>query len=432
MSKFEGGFLLGAATAAHQVEGNNIYSDYWAQEHMEFTSFAEPSGLAVDHYHRFEEDIKLMSSAGLNAYRFSIEWARVEPEQGKFDAGEIEHYRKVLQCCRANGIEPIVTMHHFSSPRWLIEKGGWEAETTVGYFADYCKYVIEQLGDEINYVCTINEANMGLQIAAVAEKYMKMMKATAAKKSEGAETNLEGQVQVGLNISPMERMAKQAEENVKVFGTAQPQTFVSMRTREGDILVMKAHQAAKAAMKAVKPSLLIGLTLSLHDIQILPGGETAADKEWEEDFSHYLPYIKDDDFLGVQNYTRSIYGANGQEPNPEGARTTQMGYENYPEALEHVVRRVHNELKIPLIVTENGIATSEDFERETFIEKALAGVQNCISDGIPVKGYCYWSLLDNFEWQKGFSMTFGLIEVDRTTMERHPKKSLSKLGSFRD
>ena len=432
MIKFGSDFLLGAATAAHQVEGNNIYSDYWAQEHMEFTSFAEPSGLAVDHYHRFEEDIKLMSAAGLNAYRFSIEWARIEPKQGKFDAEKIEHYRKVLQCCRANGIEPIVTMHHFSSPKWLIEKGGWEAETTVGYFADYCKYVIEQLGDEINYVCTINEANMGLQLAAIAEKFMKMMKATAAKKREGVGTNLEGQVQVGLNISPMKRMAKQAEENVKVFGTDKPQTFVSMRTREGDILVMKAHQAAKAAMKAVKPSLLIGLTLSLHDIQILPGGETAADKEWEEEFSHYLPYIKDDDFLGVQNYTRSIYGANGQEPNPEGARTTQMGYENYPEALEHVVRRVHNELKIPLIVTENGIATSEDSEREAFIEKALAGVQNCISDGIPVKGYCYWSLLDNFEWQKGFSMTFGLIDVDRTTMERNPKKSLSKLGSFRD
>ena len=302
MNKFDSTFLLGASTAAHQVEGNNIYSDYWAQEHMEFTSFAEPSGLAVDHYHRFEEDIKLMSAAGLNAYRFSIEWARIEPKQGKFDAEKIEHYRKVLQCCRANGIEPIVTMHHFSSPKWLIEKGGWEAETTVGYFADYCKYVIEQLGDEINYVCTINEANMGLQLAAIMEKYMKMMKATAAKKSEDAGTNLEGKIQVGVNISPMDRMAKQAEENEKVFGTAMPQTFVSARTREGDILVMKAHQAAKAAMKAVKPSLQVGLTLSLHDIQAIPGGEAKADKEWEEEFSHYLPYIKDDDFFGIQKF----------------------------------------------------------------------------------------------------------------------------------
>ena len=109
-----------------------------------------------------------------------------------------------------------------------------------------------------------------------------------------------------------------------------------------------------------------------------------------------------------------------------------MGYENYPEALEHIIRRVHSELGIPLIVTENGIVISDDSEREVFIEKALAGVQICISDGIPVKDYCYWSLLDNFEWQKGFSMTFGLIEVDRTTMGRYPKKSLSKLGSFRD
>lgn len=112
---------------------------------------------------------------------------------------KIEHYRKVLQCCRENGIEPIVTMHHFSSPKWLIEKGGWEAETTIKYFTDYCRYVIEQLGDEINYVCTLNEANMGLQLAAIMESYMKIMQAAEEKKNEGAGTELEGQVQVGLN-----------------------------------------------------------------------------------------------------------------------------------------------------------------------------------------------------------------------------------------
>ena len=141
------GFLIGAATAAHQVEGNNIHSDYWAQEHMEYTSFNEPSGAACDHYNRYEEDIRLMAEAGLNAYRFSIEWARIEPQPGVFDENEIAHYRKVLECCHANGVEPIVTMHHFTSPRWLIEQGGWEAEATVERFARYCRYVVEQLGD---------------------------------------------------------------------------------------------------------------------------------------------------------------------------------------------------------------------------------------------------------------------------------------------
>ena len=127
-------FLIGAATAAHQVEGNNFHSDYWLQEHLPHTSFTEPSGAACDHYNRYEEDIKLLAGAGLNAYRFSIEWARIEPEEGQFDEREIEHYRDVIRCCKENGVEPIVTLLHFTSPAWLIRKGGWEAETTIEYF----------------------------------------------------------------------------------------------------------------------------------------------------------------------------------------------------------------------------------------------------------------------------------------------------------
>lgn len=170
-------FLFGAATAAHQVEGNNIHSDSWAQEHMEHSSYNEPSGNAVDHYHRYEKDIHLLAGAGLNAYRFSIEWARIEPEEGRFDAGEIEHYRRVIRCCKANGVEPIVTLHHFTSPKWLISKGGWEAETTPADFARYVRYVMERLGNEMNYVCTINEANMGIQVAAIARQYMAQLTA---------------------------------------------------------------------------------------------------------------------------------------------------------------------------------------------------------------------------------------------------------------
>ena len=152
-----GKFLLGAATAAHQVEGNNIYSDFWALEQMENSSYKEPSLDAVDHYHRYEEDIRLLKEAGLNAFRFSIEWARIEPVKGKYEEAEIEHYRKILDCCHENGIVPVVTMHHFSSPKWLVSEGGWENEKTVGYFADYCRYVAERLGSRMEYVCTINE-----------------------------------------------------------------------------------------------------------------------------------------------------------------------------------------------------------------------------------------------------------------------------------
>lgn len=431
-------FFIGAATAAHQVEGNNVNSDYWAQEHMKHTSFVEPSGDAVDHYNRYEEDIQLLADAGLNAYRFSIEWARIEPEKGHFDETEVEHYRKVIRCCKEHGITPIVTMLHFTSPKWLISEGGWEAESTVEYFKNYCTYIAEQLGTELEYVCTINEANMGLQMAAIIERYTKQMQAqmtaatTQSEAAADAAKKTEGTVQVGLNMeSFMAQQRAAASEAMEIFGVPNPQVFVSKRTPEGDLLVMRAHEAARDAMKAVCPHLKVGLTLSLHDIQAQPGGEENAAKEWQEEFEHYLPFIQNDDFFGLQNYTRSLIGTDGIMPAPEGAELTQMDYEFYPEALANVIRKVAGKIKGEIIVTENGVATDDDTRRIEFIRRALQGVESCIADGIPVKGYLHWSLLDNFEWQKGFSMTFGLIAVDRTTQTRHPKPSLKYLGSMR-
>lgn len=431
MEKFAPGFLIGAATAAHQVEGNNVNSDYWLQEHMPHSSFTEPSGDACDHYHRYEEDIRLLAEAGLNAYRFSVEWARIEPEEGRFDENEIAHYKDVIACCKKHGVEPVVTLMHFTSPAWLIRKGGWEAESTVEDFRRYAAFVAERLGPELKYICTINEANMGLQLAAI-EKRFRLMAEQAAKKAASGSRAAESTVQVGMNFEKMmENMKFAAMENAQAFGTPQPQIFVSSRTAHGDELVMRAHQAAKEAVKAVCPQVKVGLTLSLHDLQALPGGESFAAAAWEEEFAHYLPYIRDDDFLGVQNYTRTLYGPQGQLPAPEGAELTQMDYEFYPQGLEHVIRRVAEDFKGDLIVTENGVATADDSRRVAFIDAALAGVRNCLADGLPLKGYFYWSLLDNFEWQKGFAMQFGLIAVDRAAQKRTPKASLGHLGGFR-
>lgn len=215
MQKFEKGFFVGAATAAHQVEGNNIHSDYWAQEQLPHTSFTEPSGIACDHYNKYEEDIKLLADAGLNAYRFSIEWARIEPEEGKFDPAEIEHYRKVIACCKAHGVEPVVTLLHFTSPKWLIAKGGWEAESTVEYFKRYVSYVMEQLGSELHIVCTINEANMGLQLAAISKRF-RLMAEQAAKAAANAGKSAEGSVQVGMNFQKMmENFAFNDQDNYR-------------------------------------------------------------------------------------------------------------------------------------------------------------------------------------------------------------------------
>lgn len=265
--KFPKGFLVGAATAAHQVEGNNTHSDFWAMEQLEHSPFTEPSLDSVDHYHLYEEDIKLLSISGLNSYRFSIEWARIEPEKGHYDSDQIDHYRKVLQCCHTNHVTPVVTMHHFSTPKWLISEGGWENDKTVEYFKNYCMYVVSKLGNLMSYVCTINEANMGLQIASISKSIMRRMGIMP---------------QIGMNFDrfiekflPPERMM-QRKEVAEAFGFENPSDvhdFLSIRTAEGDLMTMRAHEAARAAMKSVCPHLKVGLTLSLYDLQPQNGGD---------------------------------------------------------------------------------------------------------------------------------------------------------------
>lgn len=420
--RFPENFMLGATTAAHQVEGSNIHSDCWAQEQMKHTSYLEPSLDAIDHYNRYEEDVRLLAQAGLNTYRFSIEWARIEPEEGQFNEAEIEHYRGMIRCCKENGVEPMVCMHHFSSPKWLISKGGWEAEETVEYFRRYCAWVMERLGDELNYVCTINEANMRLQMKHVMEKYMRQAQAA-------------GSLQVGVNMEAMMAQMEEANrEAAQVFGLpegAQPQTFQTPCTPEGDRIIIRAHEAARDAIKAVCPHLKVGITLSLHDFQALPGGEAEVEKRWADEFTHYLPALEKDDFIGVQNYTRELVGPEGSVTVPAGADVTDMGHEFYPEGLAHVIRRVAKDYHGDIIVTENGVAAENDVLRVRFIRRALEGVEDCIAEGIPVKGYLHWTLLDNFEWQKAYSVKFGLIAVDRATQKRTVKPSLAYLGSQR-
>ena len=193
---------------------------------------------------------------------------------------------------------------------------------------------------------------------------------------------------------------------------------------------MSAHRAAVKAIKEVNANIKVGLTLSLFDYQAAPGGEAETAKLWHEDFGWYLPHIKDNDFLGVQNYSRKIVDADGaREPAP-GVPVTQMGYEDYPAAIGNVLRKVAKEFPGEMVVTENGIGTDDDARRCEFIKEAFAGVMAAKTDGVPVTGYLHWSLLDNFEWQAGYSKTFGLIAVDRKTQIRYPKESLSVLGAL--
>jgi beta-glucosidase len=413
-------FMVGAATAAHQVEGNNTYSDFWVMEHLKHSDFVEPSGAAVDHYHRYEEDIGLLAQAGLNAYRFSIEWARIEPQEGSFDEAAVNHYRKVLECCAKNNITPIVTLHHFSSPAWLMEKGGWGKPYVIQAFARYVRYIMQQLGNQLPYICTINEANMGYQLNKIAADMMK-----AGKK--------EGGVQVGTNTGlDIKAILLGMFEQGRAFHCSPfaVNTFLKPRKEKQEMVVMEAHRAAVKEIKSICPDTKVGLTLSLFDYQPTENGEAAAEKLWQDDFGFYLPYIKEDDFLGVQNYSRKIVDENGAREPEKGAPVTQMGYEDYPASIGNVLRKVAREYHGDLIVTENGIGTQDDARRCAFIKEAFSSVKNCMKDGLPVKGYFYWSLLDNFEWQAGYSKTFGLVAVDRKTQKRYPKQSLYVLGKL--
>ena len=414
-------FLIGAATAAHQVEGNNRRSDYWIMEHVKHSDFAEPSGLACDHYNRYDEDIRLLAEAGCNAYRFGIEWARIEPEEGRFDQDEIVHYRRVLDCCQKYGIMPVVTLMHFSSPAWLIGAGGWGSREVAGYFSRYARYVAEQLGDRLSYICTINEANMGIQLHKVIKDMMK-----AGKRGEGG-------VQVGQNSGlDMKSILLGMLEQGRAFHTSplHINSFLKPRSEKTERFVMEAHMAAKKAIKEVLPEAKVGLTLSLFDYQPTKAGRDAAVKLWKEDFGWYLPYIREDDFLGVQNYSRKIVDENGAREPAEDAPLTQMGYEDYPRSIGNVLVRVARHFPGELMVTENGIATSDDDRRCAFIKEAVTSVMEAKERGVPVTGYFHWSLLDNFEWQAGFDKTFGLIAVDRTTQIRYPKNSLTVLGNL--
>ncbi|MBD3950002.1 glycoside hydrolase family 1 protein [Tuanshanicoccus lijuaniae] len=412
-------FYIGAATAAHQVEGNNFHSDFWVMEHLKHTSFSEPSLAACDHYHRYQEDIDYMKEAGLNAYRFSIEWARIEPIKGQFNQKEVEHYRDVIAYCKKQGIEPIVTLHHFSSPAWLIGEGGWENVITAKYFADYAEFIAKELGSELTYICTINEANMGVQIAEVVKMYLRQM---------GIDP------QVGLNLGFSEQLQKEQDEARMILGFPEgetAQTFLSMRTDYGNEVIRLAHMKAREKIKAVHQELKVGLTLSLYDIQVVDNSNEAqieAEKKWQQEFQDFLPSIEKDDFLGVQNYTRIMISGQGPVSAPENSLLTQMDYEFYPSGIANVVRKVAKEFNGELLVTENGVATEEDSLRMRFIDEALQELSHCRKEGIRLIGYLYWSLLDNFEWQKGFGMKFGLISVNRDNQKRQVKPSLAYLG----
>jgi beta-glucosidase len=390
---FPEGFLFGTSQSAHQTEGGNTNSDWWWWEHYENSPCHEPSGDACDFYHRYREDIALQAQLGLDAFRFGIEWARIEPAEDEFSQAQLDHYRRMLAACHEHGLTPIVTFHHFTLPRWLHDLGGFTCDRFPALFERYCDHAAAALGDMIGCACTINEPQ-GL-----------------------------GQSGYLLGINPPGHTDDRDG---------------AQRTTEN---LLEAHRLGASAIRA-RSGIPAGVCLALPDIQYEDGalpGESSLELESQVN-DRFFELARQDDFIGVQTYTRFRIGPEGPRspghdwsdttrPLTEADDTTQLGYEYYPQALGGAIRRAWKATGgIPILVTESGIGTAIDEKRVRYIDTAMREVLACLDEGIDIRSYMYWSLLDNFEWAFGFAPTFGLVAVDRRTFARHPKPSAQWFG----
>lgn len=411
---FPDGFLWGAATAAHQVEGDNDGCDWWDWERRPGTPCVDRSGLACDHYRRYPDDVALLASLGLTTYRYSVEWARIEPEDGRFDEAQLDHYRAMTDAVLAAGLIPMVTLHHFTLPRWVAARGGWLSAETPRLLARYADRVVRALGDRVAWWCTINEPGVvafGGYLAA-------------------------------LNFPP----------GTKDLGSWE-------RASEG---LVDGHRRTLAAVHAASPGARVGMTHQLMEWEADERGQPFVDWMRRRNEDVFLDAARDDDFVGVQTYTRvqvrlspavsallrialrsrrltavafppviRSQALDPEPPLPPGARRTQMGYEYRPESLAATVRRVAALLPgKDIVVTEHGVATDDDAERVEFLDRGLRALHAEIAAGAPVRGYIHWSALDNFEWALGYRMRFGLVGVDWATQARTVRPSARFLGEI--
>jgi beta-glucosidase len=382
-TNFPAGFKWGTATAGHQIEGGNWNSDWWAWEHAPDTVCVEPSGDACDSWHRWPDDVALCAELGFGTYRFSIEWSRIEPEEGEFSPAALDHYRRQAAALLEAGVEPVVTFNHFTLPRWVAAAGSWLDPGAPERFARFCGRTAAALDGVVTRACTLNEPNVVATLG-----------------------HLEGVFPPGHTDHEERRTANRVQ--------------------------CEAHRLGGDAIRQALPGVPVGLTLAMSEYVAVDGGEDRVDRFRSRMEDEFLDATEGDDFIGVQTYSRIRIGPDGDAGPEPGVPVLPMGYEYWPAALEATLRRAweYTGGRIPLLVTENGIGTTDDDQRIDYITTALGGVQRCLADGIDVIGYTCWSLMDNFEWTLGYGPTFGLVAVDRTTFERTPKRSARWLGDI--
>lgn len=381
---FPPGFLWGAATSAYQVEGGNAHSDWW-----EFEKKQPPekrSGEACDQYNRYEEDFSWAKKLNHNAHRLSIEWSRIEPEEGEFSEAEIEHYKKVLKSLKDKDIKVMLTLWHFTLPKWVADKGGWESTKCVHYFIRFVEKIVPSIKEYVDFWITVNEPGVYSWGAYSAGLWPPQRK------------SLWSQFKVIWNLASAHKKA------YKIIHHLDPNAKVGMANNVFSVKVSQEH------------SVLQHFLVWLYDIS--------------GNHSFYLLTGKNThDFLGLNYYFHQRIGKleSSWLPkflDPKKARRdiSDLGWELYPEGIFDILNDFSSYDK-PIYITENGLASTNDDRRARFLVGYLQHIYHAISKGVDVRGYFYWSLVDNFEWHEGFEPRFGLIEVNYETQKRTPRPS---------
>lgn len=396
MIKFPQNFLWGSAISAYQAEGDNKNCDWWQ---WEIATGRENSGKACRHYEFYEQDFELAKSLNHNAHRLSIEWSRVEPEEGKFSEGELKHYINVILSLRARNIEPLVTLHHFTNPVWFNKQGGWEKRRLVSRYLRYCDFVVRALAKRVHYWITINEPTVYLYHAYILGVWPPQER--SYRKAKIVEDNL-----VFAHINAYRLIHKIYKE----FHLPKP-----------SISIAQFMQAFVPCAKSLKNRLAARLR----------------DKWYNFGFLDKIARHKTLDFAGINYYSRQLvdlrkWGLGNLttdvcNKNHHPVRKNSLGWDIYPEGLYELLLKL-KKYNLPIIITENGICTQDDNLRWEYIYSHLKSIGLAIEMGVKVEGYFYWSLMDNFEWDKGFAPRFGLIDIDYNTYKRTVRESAKRFA----
>lgn len=397
MKKFPQNFLWGAATSAHQVEGQNIHNDWWLAEQSQ--ALKEASGEACRHYDFYAQDFALAKELNHNCHRFSIEWSRIEPEEGRFDLLAVEHYRQVITELKIRGMEPIVTLHHFTNPAWFAQRGGWANSRLEKYFLRFVNKIVREFSGQVKFWITINEP-----LIYSSHSYL-----------------------FGF-WPPQERSIFQAAKVTFNMARAHIKAYQ---------IIHKIYQEKALA----KPMVSIAANLQAFEICAPTLKNKLAGylrhKLYNLYFIEKLLRKKALDYIGVNYYSRNLVDARSwrirallldtcsynHHPLPKNS----LGWDIYPQGLYKLLIALKRYNK-PVLIAENGICTEDDDLRWDYIRLHLEELHRAIGRGVKVLGYIYWSLIDNFEWDKGFAPRFGLVHVDYQTQKRTIKASARKLA----